>query len=224
MKQLRTTILPTSVIDLEAQTKNKNKRKKGEGAFNDSSRKVMSHHPKETCLMVYELFLRDATHVFDPFAGFGQRAFYAKELGVKYTGYDCSQENIDHAKKEYGVDNILADSLAESPLDFDAVYSCPPYWNLEVYEGGKVGGDKIKTWSGFLSWYESVMAKVVEAMPKGGRICLQVGDWRKNRKYYDLTFQTEKIFDKLNLTPFDKVVRMGYTVKVHETLLVYEKC
>ena len=70
MTSFNTTLMPASVIDLEAQTKNKNKRKKGEGKFEDSSRKVMSHHPKETALMVYELFLRNAHSIFDPFAGF----------------------------------------------------------------------------------------------------------------------------------------------------------
>ena len=237
---MRTTILPTSVIDLEAQTKNKNKRKKGEGNFDDSSRKVMSHHPRETCLMVYELFLRSATHVFDPFAGFGQRHFYAKQYGKFYTGYDISKANIDQAKKEYGVTNIHADSMAkELPEGFDAVYTCPPYFNLEVYEGEE-GLDKSINWEAFLKRYEYLIWRIVNHAPKGTKFCFQVGDWRKKKKYYDLTYQTEKIFEKCGLTPVDKVIlsrkkvskikvmapqalKMGYTVKVHETLLIYEK-
>ena len=58
--------------------------------------------------------------------------------------------------------------------------------------------------------------------------------------FYDFTYQTEKIMEKCGLKPFDKVVlsqkkispikiqmpqakRLGYTVKVHQYLLVYKK-
>ena len=67
-----------------------------------------------------------------------------------------------------------------------------------------------------------------------------VGDWRKKHVYYDFTFQTERILTKYGMKPFDKVVlsykkispiklmlpqakRLGYTVKVHQNLLVYKK-
>ena len=67
-----------------------------------------------------------------------------------------------------------------------------------------------------------------------------VGDWRKKNIFYDFTYQTEKIMEKCGMRVFDKVVlsqkkiypiklhmpqakRLGYTVKVHQTLLVYEK-
>ena len=70
--------------------------------------------------------------------------------------------------------------------------------------------------------------------------CNMVGDWRKKYIFYDFTFQTEKIMEMCGMKPFDKVVlsqkkispiklhmpqakRFGYTVKVHQTLLVYEK-
>ena len=67
-----------------------------------------------------------------------------------------------------------------------------------------------------------------------------VGDWRKDHRYYDFTYQTQLQFDRLGMTPFDVVVmnranvtkikvmapqakRLGYTVKCHETLLIYRK-
>ena len=67
-----------------------------------------------------------------------------------------------------------------------------------------------------------------------------MGDWRKNGIYYDLVFQTEKIMEKIGMEPHDKVIlshkkqtkikimlpqakRLGYTVKMHQILLVYEK-
>jgi DNA modification methylase len=236
----RITLKPCSVVDIEAQTDNNKRRGKGE--FHDSSRKQMSHHPKETALMAYELYLRDANHVFDPFGGFGERGYYAKECGVAYTGYDISQPNIDAAKEAYGVENELKDSLLDNPPEFfDGVYTCPPYWNLEKYDGDNDGaGDKIKKWDDFIEWYGELWAHIYDFAPSGTKFVIQVGDWRKNHVYYDLEFETQRIFKDLGAKVFDKVIlnrskvskikvmapqalRLGYTVKVHETLLVFVK-
>jgi len=232
--------MPASVIDIAAQTDNNKRRGKGE--FNDSSRKQMSHHPRETALMAYELYLRDASHVFDPFGGFGERHHYADECGKSYTGYDISQHNIDLAREAYGVENVLKDSLLDNPPEyFDGVYTCPPYWNLEKYEGDNSdAGDKIKTWEAFCEWYAELWAHIYDFAPKGTKFCIQVGYWRKKKKVYDLEFVTQKIFDELGATLFDKVIlsrkkvtklkvmapqclRLGYTIKCHETLFVFEK-
>ncbi len=62
----------------------------------------------------------------------------------------------------------------------------------------------------------------------------------KKHIFYDLEYQVNHIFHRLNATCIDKVIiskkgiskikimlpqakRLGYTVKVHETLLVYQK-
>lgn len=234
-------ILPVSVIDVEAQTKKKTIRQKGEGDFGDSSRKIMSHHPEETSKLVYELFLRDATWVFDPFAGFGQRGYWANHYGKPYTGYDISQPNIDFAKENFGVENTLADSLHDDLPVFDGVYTCPPYWNLEVYDGdNKAAGDKIKTWEAFLQWYSVLWNRIIDAAPSGTQFCIQVGNWRAKKVFYDLEYHTQRIFENAGCECVDKVIisrkkvskikimlpqakRLGYTVKVHETLLVYKK-
>ena len=67
-----------------------------------------------------------------------------------------------------------------------------------------------------------------------------VGDWRKNHKYYDLEFVVSKIFKDMGAEIVDKVVvsrkkvskikimlpqakRLGYSVRVHENLLVFKK-
>lgn len=232
-------IIPTSVIDLEAQTNVMTIRDKGEGNFNDSSRKLMSHHPMETSKLVYELFLRDSTHVFDPFAGFGQRHYWAKHYGKKYTGFDISAANIKFAKEKFGVDNTLADSMEAELPAFDGVYSCPAYFDLEVYEGDK-GIDKCESWETFLQAYRVIWDRIIDAAPSGTKFAIQVGDWRKKHVYYPLCWETERIFFEAGCQMFDKVIlsrkkvtkikiqlpqakRLGYTVKLHEYLLVFKK-
>ena len=124
----------------------------------------------------------------------------------------------------------VADTCVQSMFDQN------PYWNLEKYE--KDGIDREKTWESFLEKYEKIWRRVTEKALPGAKYCIMTGDWRKNHKFYDLTYQTEKILEKCGMKPFDKVVlsykkispiklmlpqakRLGYTVKVHQTLLVY---
>jgi hypothetical protein len=100
--------------------------------------------------------------------------------------------------------------------------------------------DKIKGWENFLEDYELVWKRATDAAMPGSKYCIVLGDWRKNHKYYDFVYQTEKIMEKLGMKPFDKVIlsskkqskikimlpqakRLGYSVKVHQILLVYEK-
>lgn len=67
-----------------------------------------------------------------------------------------------------------------------------------------------------------------------------VGEWRKNHQYYDLEFVTRSIMADLGAVMFDQITvsrkttskikimlpqakRLGYTVRVHESLLVFKK-
>ena len=128
----RLTVIPTSVIDIEAQKK----RIDSSDHNNQSSRAGYSPFPKEIATLCCEFFLKGATHIFDPFAGWGERGEAAKRHGLRYTGFDISSKAIKNAAEVYGVCNVLADSLTAELPEFDGLFTCPPYWNLEKYESG----------------------------------------------------------------------------------------
>jgi len=204
-----------------------------------SSRSSYSPFSPQIAEWCMEYFLRDATTLFDPFAGWGERHVAAKNANKVYLGYDISQNAIEFAKSHYKVNNILANSLTEEIPYHDGLITCPPYWNLEKY-ADEEGLDRLKDWKDFLERYEQVWKRVSEKALPGSKYCIMVGDWRKKNIFYDFTYQTEKIMEKCGLKPFDKVVlsqkkispikiqmpqakRLGYTVKVHQYLLVYKK-
>ena len=119
----------------------------------------------------------------------------------------------------------------------DGVITCPPYWNIEKYDGN--GLDKVKTWDKFLNEYQYIWQRVIEKGLPNTVYCVVVADFRCKKHFYDFTFQTEKIFQAHGLIPYDKVIlsskkttpyrniaqarKFGYTMKVHQTLLVYKK-
>jgi len=228
-------IIPVSVIDLTAQGKRKN-----EDHDNVSSRANYSGFPNDIAELCYSFYLRDSTCIFDPFAGWGERHHFANKYGKVYLGFDTSQEAIEKAKETYGVDNLLCDSRTSFIPSFDGFITCPPYWNLEKYQSSE-GLDKIKTWDDFLKDYREIISRAYNAASTGTSFCIQVGDWRNKGKYYDLTYETNRIFKELGAETIDNVVvsrkqvskikimlpqakRLGYSVRVHENLLVFRKC
>jgi hypothetical protein len=226
------TVLPTSVVDLTPQ------RSRESSHNTDSSRSEFSPFPEEVARLCYELYLRDAMSVFDPFAGWGERGYYAKAYQTHYTGFDTSPVAIEWARENYGISNTLADSLVQDIPAIDGLITCPPYWNLEKYAGN--GIDTAQSWDGFVARLQSIFTRCVEAAPGGATFCVMVGEWRKDGVYYDLEYQTRKIFADLGVPIFDQVVisrkattkikvmvpqavRLGYTVRLHESLLVFRK-
>lgn len=227
-------IIPVSVIDIYSQGVREN-----ENHASTSSRASYSPFPQEVVNLCYELYLRDCKNIFDPFAGWGERHAGALRYGKSYTGYDISEQAIALACEKHGVINTLADSQLISPPTFDGLITCPPYWNLELYEHAK-GIDKIKTWDGFISRLRGIFEMAFSAAESGSVFCIMSGDWRKDHKYYDLTYRIDEIFAGFGASVIDKVCisrkriskikimlpqakKFGYTVRVHESLHVYKK-
>lgn len=235
-KSERISVLPVSVVDIGAQ--DATDRRDGTNHAKDSSRAQYSHFPKEIADLSCELYLRGRQLVYDPFAGWGERAAACRDHGIPYVGQDVSQVSIEAANRVYGVEHVHADSRIEAPFQFDALWTCPPYWNLERYSPG--GLDALPTWERFLSELEEVYHLAYSRAKPGAMFVVYVGDWRAKHRYYDLTYEHQRMFREMGLEPFDMVVgsrakvtkikilipqavRLGYTVKLHETLLVYRK-
>ena len=223
-------IMPISVLEISAQ-------KKRTGNRLDSSRSGFSPFAEEVSDICYEFYLRDSKNVFDPFAGWGERAEKAKEWNKNYIGFDTSKDAIMSAKKK-GFDNVLANSLFDEIPKHDGLITCPPYWNLEKYSGN--GIDQTKTWEDFIYQYTEIWKRCYEKAEIDSTYCIMVGEWRKNHVFYDLEYITRKAFKELGATLFDQVVisrklvskvtvmmpqakRLGYSVRVHESLLIFKK-
>jgi DNA modification methylase len=227
-------VIPTSVIDIEPQRKRKN-----ENHSKESSRANYSPFPNEVATLCYEFFLKDSTLVFDPFAGWGERAFHAKKNKINYIGYDISEVAIKNALDNFNVQNELNDSFTSDIPEFDGFITCPPYWNLEKYNSND-GIDRIKTWDEFLVKYNTILSRCYDRAKHNTTFCIMVGEWRSKGIYYDFEYETRRIFKELGATIIDQIIvsrkktskikimlpqckRLGYSVRVHETLLVFRK-
>ena len=93
------------------------------------------------CEVMYDWFVPKGGRILDPFAGGSVRGIVAEEMGYKYIGIDLSKEQILANEKQSEKPTwIHGDSdkiLFGMEGGFDFVWTCPPYYDLEVYSDHK---------------------------------------------------------------------------------------
>ena len=104
--------------------------------FWDSSTNVSIFDPV-LCELMYDWFVPKGGKILDPFAGGSVRGIVAEEMGYNYTGIDLSEKQIIANRKQSQKPNWIvgdADKIVFGLEDkFDFVWTCPPYYDLEVY-------------------------------------------------------------------------------------------
>jgi len=202
------------------------------------------------CEVLYKWFCDENGSILDPFAGGSVRGIVANKLGYKYTGIDIRQEQID-SNREQGLDILEVENQpnwyvgdSNEVLDgfnkeFDFVFSCPPYADLEVYSD--LDGDiSNKTYNEFLRLYESIIDKSCKLLKKGGLACFVVGEVRdKNGNYIGFVPDTIRAFEKCGMKFYNEAILLNAIasasmrangnmkskklVKVHQNILVFKK-
>ena len=94
------------------------------------------------CEICYKWFNINNGTIYDCFAGGSVRGIVAEKLGYKYIGIDLREEQVEANKINaieckvnptwYCDDSLNADKYIEDE-SVDMIFSCPPYFDLEVY-------------------------------------------------------------------------------------------
>lgn len=164
--------------------------------------------------------------VYDPCAGWGERMMTCGKLGVSYEGCDINSELFDGYKKLYelidGFKPVLHNNDSVNQLvtgDADAIITCPPYKNIEVYSGN--GAENLSD-EEFAAWWSEVVkncsygkAKVFavqtnQACRKVFADALEVQGWE---------LKEELVFDNNQKSHFHRV--SGMTKREYESMLVF---
>jgi len=138
--------------------------------------------------------------VLDPFAGGSVRGIVAASLGHRYTGIDLRVEQVEENAAQWeriaGVlpggrpaprwitgDSTESDRLLDPEARFDFVFSCPPYFDLEVYSDDARDLSTL-SWDGFLEGYRQAIRLAVERLRPNRFACFVVGEVRDERGLY----------------------------------------
>ena len=202
------------------------------------------------CEILYHWFCVDGKEILDPFAGGSVRGIVANYLGYKYTGIDIRQEQVD-SNREQGLDILEANNqpnwyvgdsnevLNGFTKEFDFVFSCPPYGDLEVYSDLE-GDISNMSYIEFMKAYEEIIAKSCNLLKSGGYACFVVGEVRnKQGNYIGFVPDTINAFRKCGMKFYNECILLDQLgnasmrangnmksqklVKVHQNVLVFKK-
>ena len=200
--------------------------------------------------LMYRWFCPDGGTILDPFAGGSVRGIVANYLGYKYTGIELRQEQVDSNRDQalsilptnnqpqwyVGDSNKLLND--DWPM-FDFVFSCPPYFNLEVYSNSP---DDISNmdYKNFYACYCEIIRKATKYLKVGGFACYVVSEVRDNKGgYIGLVPDTINAFKFAGLQYYNEAILLNSTgsaclradgnmrslklVRVHQNVLVFKK-
>lgn len=166
--------------------------------------------------------------VYDPCAGWGERMMTCGKLGVSYEGCDINSELFEGYKKLYelidGFKPVLHNNDSVNQLvtgDADAVITCPPYKNIEVYSDN--GAENLSD-EDFAAWWSDVVkncsfSKAKVFAVQTNQACRKVfADALEEQGW---TFKEELVFDNNQKSHFHRV--SGMTKREYESMLVFTR-
>jgi DNA modification methylase len=145
------------------------------------------------CEIAYRWFCPPGGTVLDPFAGGSVRGIVASRLGRRYVGIELRAEQV--------AANISQLSLAGDPapewrqgnsreilriagdVEADLVFSCPPFWNLEIYSDDPNDLSTL-SYSEFRSRYAQIIKASCELLKNDRFAVFVVGDVRDRNGFY----------------------------------------
>lgn len=184
---------------------------------------------------------------FDPFAGDSIFGFVSAFLGNEFTGIELRQEQADlnNARTQgmsakYICDdgqNIL-NHIAENSQDL--LFSCPPYFDLEIYSDLPNDASNQKEYKDFLKILDNAFTGAIKCLKNNRFAVITVGDVRdKNGFYYRFVDDVKDIFKNNGVHLYNEMVLIQATgnaalransymknrkvVKLHESVLVFFK-
>ena len=186
----------------------------GESKLEEKSEQTSIFDPV-LCEVLYRWFTRVGDDILDPFAGGSVRGIVAGALQRYYTGIDLSERQIKANIENYKeIDSrmsgiieptwIVGDSLKvteELKGMYDFIFSCPPYFNLEVYSDDPNDLSNMKSYEDFLLFYNRIIHNCCELLNDDCFAVFVVGNIRdlKTGGYYDLAGDTVRAFTKEGL-------------------------
>jgi hypothetical protein len=179
------------------------------------SKKILRGEAKGTsifdpvlCEMIYKWYCPEGGLILDPFCGGSVRGIVASRLGRKYVGFDIREEQVvaNRSQAEEILSGekptwITADSrniktaYKGGPVDF--FFSCPPYFDLEVYSDKEEDLSTMK-WDAFCEAYKGIIADGLSFLKPGCFGCFVIGDVRDKEGFY-------RGFVPLTIEAFDRV-------------------
>jgi len=144
------------------------------------------------CEIAYSWFCPPAGSILDPFAGGSVRGVVAAYLGRDYTGIDLRPEQVTANEEQAQAivpDNMPVWIVGDSrtgipPVEYDFIFSCPPYYDLEQYSDDDADLSNAADYDSFILAYRQIIQASVDRLRPDSFACFVVGDIRDGHGIY----------------------------------------
>jgi hypothetical protein len=167
------------------------------------------------CELSYRWFCPPGGKILDPFAGGSVRGIVASSLGFAYTGVELRAEQVaaNRAQAHIGTGPVPQWHIGDSrgikdiaPGDYDMVFSCPPYADLEVYSDNPADLSTLD-YGAFLAAYRDIIASTCAMLKENRFAVFVVGEVRDKRgNYYGFVPDTINAFRDAGLSYYNEAI------------------
>jgi DNA modification methylase len=175
------------------------------------------------CEYMYQWFTPKGGMVLDPFAGGSVRGIVATEMGYEYMGIDLSKQQIEENRKQShkpkwiaGDSDEMLDYLVDDQFDF--VFTCPPYYDLEVYSDNPLDISTMED-DKFEEKYFSILGKAAKKLKNNRFFAVVVSEVREQSltgnykigKYKGLVSKTIRACEEAGLHFYNDMILFNKT-------------
>lgn len=202
------------------------------------------------CELAYRWFTPgEGAKIIDPFAGGSVRGIVAKVLNHEYTGIDLRSEQVE-ANKQNAIDMGLSgiNWITDNSLNMDQhiedssadlLFTCPPYFDLEVYSDNAEDISNMG-YEDFIQFYSDILRKGARKLKNNRFAVVVISDVRdKDGFYRDLTGLTKQAFKDEGVLFYNDLILLNVVgsgamrarnqmknrkmVRMHQNVLVFYK-
>ena len=189
----------------------------------------------------------DGCNCFDTFAGDSVFGYVASKLGFNFTGIELRQEQADlNNGRTQGMSARYICDDGQNVLQYiehgtqDLFFSCPPYFDLEVYSDKPNDASNQETYSDFMRIIENAFTGAIKCLKDDRFAVVVCGDIRdKNGAYYGFPDDIKRIFTNNGCVLYNELIivdpigsamlrcarsmRNRKVAKTHQNVLVFYK-
>lgn len=223
-------------------------------AYTNFKSDVVSILDPTLCELINRWFLpkEQNNQVFDTFAGDTAMGFVTGALNNYYTGIELRQEQVDWNVEQFKNNGLsqyskyicddgrnVLNHIAENSMDL--YFSCPPYYDLEVYSDKENDASNQATYEEFYAILDDAFTKSIKCLKDNRFAVIVAGDVRNKKTggYYDFLGDIKKTFIREGCIFYNEMIlvnKIGSAIittnncmknrkikKIHQNVLVFYK-
>lgn len=188
--------------------------------------------------------------IFDCFAGDTAKGLVFAECGYCFTGIELRQEQVEInnsviADRDINIQYICDDGQNVArhiePESQDMLFSCPPYYDLEVYSDLPNDASNQGSYEDFIQILKNAFTDALTCLKENRFAVIVVGDVRDKKTgfYYDFCGDIKRIFKEAGVSLYNEIILIEQTAstalraarymesrkvaKTHQHILVFFK-